>query len=98
MLSKLQKYILINSLVGGRYARGKLKKFYVGTGKTKVKDATKIITRSLERLIDKGLMVGYGERTRHKWFIKEVQLTRSGKRLAKKLLGEQQSLPFKKKK
>ena len=96
-LSKLQKFILINSVNGRRINRKKFDKFYSGEKKVKIKDITKIITRSLERLIDKGLLVGYGERTQFKWFIKEVKLTRIGKRLAKKLLGEQQKLPFKKK-
>ena len=56
---------------------------------------TKIITRSLESLIDKELMVGYGMRTPHKWFIKEIRLTTKGKKEAKKLLGEQMALPLK---
>lgn len=97
-LSKLQKYILANSNNGRKVNRKKFDKFYSEKGKAKVKDVTKIITKSLERLIDKGLMVGFGERTQFKWFIKEIQLTRKGKKLAKKFLGEQQSLPFKKKK
>jgi hypothetical protein len=98
-LSKLQKYILVNSNNGRKINRKKFGKFYSGENKAKakVKDVTKIITRSLERLIDKGLMVGLGERTQFKWFIKEIQLTRKGKKLARKLLGEQQTLPFKKK-
>jgi len=56
---------------------------------------TKIITRSLESLIDKGLMIGHGLRTTHKWFIKEIKLTLKGKKEAKKLLGEQMTLPLK---
>ena len=56
---------------------------------------TKIITRSLESLIDKELMVGYGVRTPHKWFIKEIRLTNKGKKESKRLLGEQMTLPFK---
>ncbi len=41
------------------------------------------------------MMVGYGVRTPKKWYIKEVKLTPIGRRLARKLLGEQQALPFK---
>ena len=59
---------------------------------------TKIITQSIERLISKELMIGYGVRTPHKWFIREITLTSKGKIEAKKLLGEQKSLPFKSKK
>ena len=64
--------------------------------KPKPEDQQNIITKSLERLIDKELLIGYGRRTPHKWFIEEIKLTRKGKKLAKKLLGEQQVLPFKK--
>ena len=59
---------------------------------------TKIITRSLESLIDKELMIGNGVRTAHKWFIKEIKLTTKGNKQAKKLLGEQMALPLKIKK
>ncbi len=52
------------------------------------------ITKSLERLIDNGLMTGYGRRTPKKWFIEEVALTPKGRKQARKLLGEQQSLPL----
>lgn len=61
----------------------------------KSKVQTKIITRSLESLIDKELMTGFGVRTPHKWFIKEIRLTSKGKKEAKNLLGEQMSLPLK---
>lgn len=57
-----------------------------------------IITKSLESLVDKGLMVGYGVRTREKWYIKEVRLLPDGRRIARKLLGEQQALPLRLKK
>ncbi len=77
--------------------RDKLIDFY-SKKKTTVKKElwTKIVTKSIERLIDKESMIGYGVRTPHKWFIKEIKLTAKGKRQAKRLLGEQQKLPFKK--
>jgi hypothetical protein len=46
-------------------------------------------------LIDKEFLIGYGVRTPKKWFIKEIKLTVNGRRMAKKLQGEQQALPFK---
>jgi hypothetical protein len=52
------------------------------------------MTKSLERLIDKGLMIGYGRRTPEKWFIDEIRLTDVGKKAARKLLGQQQKLPL----
>ena len=55
-----------------------------------------IITKSIERLINKGLAVGFGEKTQHKLFIKQIKLTSKGKKTAQKLLGQQAELPFKK--
>jgi len=96
LISKLQKYILINSLGNRKTNRQKFVKFYLAQKiRPQPEIFTKIITKSLERLIDKGLLVGYGERTQFKWFIKEIELTAAGRRLAKKLLGEQQKLPLK---
>ncbi len=45
---------------------------------------TKIITKSIERLIDKGAILGYGVRTPKKWFIKEVKLTKLGRKIWQK--------------
>lgn len=95
-LSKLQRFILVNSLASRKTNRQKFVKFYNSQKIKPKKDIIiKIITKSLERLIDKGLIVGYGERTQCKRFIKEIELTAKGRRLAKKLLGEQQKLPLK---
>lgn len=98
-LSPLQRYILIECLNAKNFLinRVKLGKFY-DKQKKKPQDKlrTKIITQSLERLINKELMIGYGMRTPHKWFIKEVKLTEKGKREAKKLLGQQMKLKFRK--
>lgn len=99
-LSHLQKYILLECLNSktGRIWRSRLNKFYERQEKKpKIQMMTKIITQSMERLIDKELMIGFGERTPHKWFIKEIKLTAKGKREAKKLLGEQLILPLKRK-
>ncbi len=84
-LSKLQRNILqaCRAGRGGRINRTLLRG-----------SAQKIITRSLERLIDKGLLVGYGLRTPQKWYIKEIRLTSLGRKAAKKLRGEQSRLPF----
>lgn len=63
--------------------------------KPKREDQVNIITKSLERLINRQLIIGFGVRTAYKWFIKEVQLTYKGRRVAKKLIGQQQRLPLK---
>lgn len=86
-----------------KFGRGKILRFYEkpasSAGKQKrppkMEDRVNIITKSLERLIDKGFLVGYGARTPKKWFIKEIKLTAAGKRAAKGLQGKQVPLPFK---
>ncbi len=55
---------------------------------------TKIITQSLYRLIEHGLLIGHGYRTPEKWFIETVTLTSAGRKAARKALGEQQALPL----
>jgi hypothetical protein len=95
-LSSLQKYILRNLLNSkGQSKRSQLLKFYdKQKNPPKKDDQHGILTKSFERLIDKGLMIGYGRRTPEKWFIDEVSLTDQGKKAARKLLGQQQRLPF----
>ena len=99
-LSKLQKFILLESLGRkGIFKRNTLLKFY-DKQKTPAKkeERQKIITKSLESLIDKELMIGYGRRTPHKWFIDEIKLTAKGRKKAKSLFGKQQALPLRLKK
>lgn len=93
-LSRLQRFILTDILNNRleRYPRRQLNIFYKRI--VAPKDIESVITKSLERLIDKELLVGYGRRTPHKWFIEEVRLTALGRRLAKRLLGEQQQFSF----
>lgn len=96
-LSKLQKYILIQSYgkKGKLVSKRELGKFYKNQKqKPKEEDIQSIITKSVERLIDKELMIGFGVRTSHKWYIREIRLTKKGRSVAKKLLGEQQILPL----
>ncbi len=99
VFSLLQKYILLLCLntKDSKINRIKFRVFY-DKQKSKPQNElqTKIITQSLERLINRELLIGYGIRTPHKWFIKEVKLTNKGRQEAKKLLGEQVKLPFKK--
>ncbi|PIS05429.1 MAG: hypothetical protein COT81_01460 [Candidatus Buchananbacteria bacterium CG10_big_fil_rev_8_21_14_0_10_42_9] len=93
-LSALQKYILKQCAGKTKVTRDVFLQFYKGQKSTKSK--VNDITRSLERLIDKKLMVGFGRRTPQKWFIESVRLTSAGKKAAKSLFGQQQKLPFKK--
>ncbi|MBI2984367.1 MAG: hypothetical protein HYY50_01965 [Candidatus Kerfeldbacteria bacterium] len=93
-LSALQRYILRDSYLQrrDRVPRQPFLKFY-RTAKPRHM-MVETVTKSLERLIDRGLMIGYGRRTPKKWFIDEVALTPLGRGTARKLLGQQQKLPF----
>ncbi len=98
-LSNLQKYILLQSWQSNklRISRAIFNKFYESSKNPPNKELqAKIITRSIERLIDKGLLIGFGEKTQYKLFINQVKLTSRGKNITKKLLGQQAELPFKK--
>ncbi|MBI4280929.1 hypothetical protein HY628_01915 [Candidatus Uhrbacteria bacterium] len=95
-LSGLQKYILKTCLAaGGRLDRQPFEGFYQGSGRApRSGEQVKIITRALERLIDREMLIGSGLRTPHKWYIKEVKLTAKGRKTAKELLGQQVPLPL----
>ena len=98
-LSDLQKFILKRAYGGKFYriSRKEFKDFYSDKGNAPIEDEqTNIITKSIERLIDREALVGYGRRTPHKWFIEEVRLTPKGVRETKKLINQQQRLPFRK--
>ncbi len=97
-LSTLQKLILLRCLDRkGRLQKILLEQWYAQLGQERdmsYRDAQNTVTKSLERLIDHGLLIGHGVRTEHKWFIHEVRLTPEGKRVAKKFRGVQQTLPL----
>jgi hypothetical protein len=96
MLSPLQKFILKECQGTKVTKRILFKKFYSKLAKPpKVENQQNAITKSLERIIDRGLMIGYGRRTPKKWFIEQVKLTPKGRKMAKTLLGQQQKFPFK---
>jgi hypothetical protein len=92
-LSVLQKYILRQCYFKKRCFKKKLIDFYQNK-KIRPKKIQGIITRSIERLINKELLIGYGEKTPHKWYIKEIKLTPKGRTVARSLLGKQQRLPL----
>jgi len=95
-LSQLQKYIILVMLgERGAFKRDSLRVFYrQQKNKPSKKDQHSIISKSIERLINRELLVGYGRRTPKKWFIDEIRLTKKGQVIAKKLQGEQQVLPL----
>ncbi|MEK7569963.1 MAG: hypothetical protein AAB515_00770 [Patescibacteria group bacterium] len=94
-LSPLQKFLLKECLDSVVTKRSALKKFYAKQSKPpKAEDQQSAITKSLERLIDRGYLTGFGRRTPKKWFIESVRLSPAGRRAARNLLGKQQQIPF----
>lgn len=96
-LSGLQKYILRNvwNARPTHLNRKALEKFYQPSkSKPSEEQRIKIITRSLERLIARGLLTAYGHKTQEKFFIEDVKLTIAGRRLARELAGRQMPLPL----
>lgn len=91
-LSALQKYILREcyQYPKPRVPRSPFTKFYTRS----IHPDADSITVSLERLIDRGFLIGYGRRTPKKWFIEEVKLTPLGRRTARATYGQQQHLPL----
>jgi len=96
-LSKLQKYILDVCFDRRRAKidRNLFLKYYSRFArKTAKEDQVSAVTKSLERLIKNGLAVGFGEMTQNKVYIQKVQLTALGRKVIKKILGEQKRLPI----
>jgi hypothetical protein len=99
-LSKLQKYILKKSLgykQKGGVDKNTFFKFYENI-KNKPKDIENIIIKSLNRLIERDLIIAFCKKTKHKTFINKILLTPLGKKIARKLFGTQEKLPMKYKK
>ena len=94
--STLQKYmiLLVFELAKGKFiGREQMQRFY-DTMKARPERPEKSVAQSIERLIARGIFIGYGYRVAHRWYIQKVRLTPEGKKVAKRLLGEQQTLPF----
>jgi hypothetical protein len=101
MFSPLQQFILLKALERGqKIERSVFRVFYHVPrrvhGGAKEKYQEEIITKSLMSLIDREMLVGYGKRTPHKWFVTHVRLTKKGIRKATEILESRQAkLPFK---
>lgn len=96
-LSALQQYILREAYTwrGSNFPRQNLHRYYDRVKKKpSAEDMQNSMTKSLERLIDRGFMIGYGRRTPRKWFIETVKLTPPGRQLARRLLHDQPKLPL----
>ena len=81
---------------GGRLDRKIFRTFYETQNlKSKQKYQEHIITQSLERLIDRGFITGFGRRTPQKWFITQVSLTVKGKKAVQEIYcRRQKKLPL----
>ena len=90
-MSALQKSILLTCLDrASKCGRSVLDSVYEHNHpRASRKTSQNVVTKALENLIDKGFLVGEGVRTPKKWYIKGVRLTTMGKRIARKLRGEQ---------
>ena len=98
MLSNLQKFILEECLEqGGTLSRRLIdKKYEPSKSSAKAENFKKVITQSIERLIDRGFVVGYGIKTKEKLFITKIRLTALGRRAAKQARQlKQKKLPLK---
>lgn len=80
-LSKLQHYIMEECVArGGSISRRILDANYKASqSRARGENFKKIITQSIERLIGRGLVVGYGMKTKEKLFIDRVRLTSGGR-------------------
>ncbi|RJR32011.1 hypothetical protein C4569_00630 [Candidatus Parcubacteria bacterium] len=95
-LSNLQKYILKQSYFSRskKINRHLFLNYYKDKKKISEKDKINSITKSLDRLIEKDLIFGFGEKTAHKFYIQEIKLTPKGRLTARNLAGKQQKLPL----
>ena len=93
-LSNLQKFILKQVYLNGGddYHKDGLINFY--PEKADQEDRVGTITRSIERMIDRGLISAVGHKTQHKLFIESIFLTDKGAREAQRIIQEKQKLPF----
>ncbi|MEK7073463.1 MAG: hypothetical protein AAB974_03445 [Patescibacteria group bacterium] len=82
-LSALQKRILLSALAAKNGRRTPV-----------AGHKTRVVSRALDRLITRGLVIGMGVKTAQKWYITGVRLTPAGRRAARALAGQQQRLPL----
>ena len=73
-LSKLQHFIIEECFDrGSQCSRSIIDKNYESSkSKAQKENFKQIITQSIERLIDRGLLVGYGMKTKEKLFITKI--------------------------
>jgi hypothetical protein len=98
MVSELQKNILETCLDnGGSCLRLEIEnKAGIESSKAQKENIKNIINRSIERLIERGYLVGYGSKTKEKLFITSVRITSFGLKYVKYMRKQsQKTLPLK---
>lgn len=95
-LSKLQKYILLKADEKKILEKEEILLFYK-KNKDPIKQIfrLKIISKSLNNLIKKGLLIAVVIKTQKRCYIKQVSLTNNGKKVVKELKGKQLKLKLK---
>lgn len=97
MLSRLQQYILEECLARGGQCQRRIfdNSPAAKHSHAQTENYKKIVTQSIERLIERGLAVGYGMKTKEKLFIEKVKITSAGRKQAQNLrLARQAKLPL----
>ena len=80
---------------GGRCSRSVFIDQFMRTSTAQKRHAQSIVTRSIERLIARGLLAGYGLKTKEKLFIQSVRITPLGRRTVAAIQKHKQKLlPF----
>jgi len=100
-LSKLQQSILEECVEQkGQCARKDIDRIAGSlASKAKHENIKNVVTQSIERLIDRGMVIGFGTKTQHKLFITKIRMTARGKRLIGEVqASRQQKIPMRRKK
>ncbi len=100
-LSKLQRYIMLTVWESPKpkISRQYFHQFYAKLKKAPAQELqANIITTSIERLISRGLLIGFASKTQHKLFIDSVKLSAQGKKYARLNFNRQTTFPWSKNK
>ena len=96
-LSRLQRYIVLQCLGAPRrtVSRGLIGRYYASVLRSpSAKDQADAVTKSIERLVARGLATSVGKMTAQKWYPHTITLTPAGRKLALAARGKQQRLPL----
>jgi hypothetical protein len=93
MLSSLQQYILKACVrKGGKVPVELFVSFYGAEATEDPEGCRKAIRKSIDRLIAREFLTGYGSKTTRKLYLKEVRLTPKGRKASSELMPKQLAL------